>query len=105
MMTINDLTIEDLLRVMEDPSLTEEQSRKVKIHTISRLQELEKSGKLTDEQKRVTTRKIKEIKADVFGVEDMGYPYIPHDKVQAKRSINTQQHVDMYCGSEPLVQN
>ena len=102
MMTINDLTIEELIRVADDASLTPEQSKKIKIFTIGKLQELEQSGQLTEEQKKWARSKVKELKADVYGVDDMGYPYMPQSKEQAKRNINVPQHVDMYCGSESL---
>ncbi len=102
MMTINDLTIQDLIKVADDPSLSPEQSKKIKIYTMGRLEELRKSGQLSEEQSTLVNRKVKEIKADVFGVDDMGYPYKKEGEQPVKRCADVKQHVDMYCGSESL---
>lgn len=98
MMKINELTIEDLIRVAEDDSLSRETAKKVKIYAISRLGECVNDENLTKSQKEFLGAKISEYKADVFGVSDMGYPYEP----MKNASVPARNYTDMYCASEPI---
>ena len=106
MMKINDLTLHDLIRVAEDESLSEAQSRKVKIYAIAKLKDAVKQEGLSDADKKLYADKIVVYNADVWGVQDMGYPYQKLSKEELnQRSKIVPQHLDMYCGEEPLTAN
>ena len=103
MMKINDLTIEDLIRVAEDENLTPEQAKKVKAYTLTRLQEYSANTALSAEQKALIKDKIVVYRTDVYGVEDMGYPYVKTKPSERQAPLTEHvSHVDMYCASEPL---
>jgi hypothetical protein len=101
MTKINDLTIEELIKVAESGELSPDQEKKVKAYAIARMQEAVNDEATPVEEKKVLKGKISTYKADIYGVMDMGYPYAKNEQ----REVSGKQpssHVDMYCASEPL---
>ena len=103
MKDINDIEIKDLVAIADGGSVTEEQAKKIKIYVICKLQEALKSPELTVEERYSLNAKIREYKADAYGVEDMGHPYVPQNKIQTQKNHDTEMHLDMYVGTESLM--
>ena len=101
MTKINDLTIEELIKVAESGELTFEQERKVKAYAITRLKSEVGLKTITTERKAELNAKIAQYQADIYGVMDMGYPYVKTDSKE-RAVLSPSSHVDMYCASEPL---
>ena len=104
MTKINDLTIEELINVAESGELSPDQEKKVKDYTLTRLKErLADGNTLSEEEKSLIVGKISVYNADVYGVQDMGYPYVKAKPSERQTPLTGQtSHVDMYCASEPL---
>lgn len=86
---IYECTLEELETLSKYGGFTQEQHRAVSEILRQKYEQVIKSGQAT----KVVVDKYKELKSEMYGVSDMGYPYIVS---QEDHSHCEKSHSDMY---------